>query len=142
MAYPSAPVQRPRLIAILAILVILAALGVTVLAALGLFGVAFLGLGLPQAPTGTVLGILAVALVLGLVLMASGVGLWRMRRWAWLLALLATLAGLGVQLYGWYTQGMPTMTTGTMISIGLLALLFVYLLAVSKHFGRKTTTTV
>jgi len=138
MASPSAaPFHRPLGVAILAILVILAGLASVILLGLAIFGVAFLDLVIPQAPTGLLLGILGVAFVLALILLASGIGLWRMRRWAWFLAILATLGGLGFQLYGWYIAGRPSLTTGEMISIGLSALIFIYLLAVSKYFGRR-----
>ena len=137
MASPSAPSQRPIGITILAALVILAGFALVVITGLAIFGVAVLGLGLPQAPTGLLLQVLAIAFVLSLILLASGIGLWRMKRWAWFLAVLATLAGLGFQVYGWYIAGRPSLTTGDIIVIGLPVLIFIYLLAVSKYFGRR-----
>lgn len=116
-------------------------LGVAILAVLvGIYGfIVFLG-GLIFVATGTVnsylggassiagySGTLAgvIVLIVGLIVLGVAVGLWHLRMWALVLALIFTFVELVV--YG---------LAGAYISLGfILALIvFVYLLAVNRHF--------
>jgi len=124
---PPTPPSRPLGVAILAVLigiygflVILAgALVIAGATALKFFGVpsAFAGIG------GVTLG--AIVLVIGLIILGLAVGLWHLRMWALVLTILFLLFEL--VLYG---------LAGAFVSLGfiLALILFVYLLAVHRHF--------
>ena len=124
--YAPAP-SRPLGVAILAVLVGIYGFLLILLGALVLAGVAathFFGLPTGFAGLGTVaLG--AVVLIVGLIILGLALGLWHLRMWALVLTLLFVIFEL-------VSYGLA----GAFVSLGfILALvLFVYLLAVHRHF--------
>lgn len=124
--YESTP-SRPLGVAILAVLVgiygfllILGGVLVTIgAAALSYFGVpsAFAGLG------GVTFGI--IVLIVGIIILGTAVGLWHLRMWALVLALLFVIFEL-------ISYGLA----GAFVSLGfiLALIIFIYLLAVNRHF--------
>ncbi len=128
--YPSgtpATPSRPLGVAILAVLIGLYGFLVILLGALLLVGssLGIVGGGLPHSfgVTGTLAG--AIVLIIGLIILGLAVGLWHLRMWALVLTLL--FLAFEMVSYG---------LAGDFVSIGfiLAAVLFVYLLAVSRHF--------
>jgi len=122
----SAPKSRPILVSILAILIglygfilillgLLVAVGSTVFSSFG--GSTFFGY------TGLIGGI--VILVVGLIILGLAVGLWHLRVWALVLTLLFLIFEMVV-----YGLAHNFVSFGFIVSL----LLFVYLLAVSRHF--------
>ena len=130
---------RPLGITILGVLVLLAAVILFLLAVASFFvGLAFL---LPFTATGTTLllnGLLyfVVAVVLGV----AGSGLLMMRPWAWGLALLASLVTLIYVGYNTYqkSQAREAVSFQAILELVLIAVVFVYLLSVSRAFRRPT----
>jgi len=88
MAYATKP-HRTIGVAILAILVILAGVLLTLLGLLAVVA------ALVLAPA--LLIVTLIFLVLALVLLASGIGLWNMRGWAWWLAVIVLILEIVVQ---------------------------------------------
>jgi hypothetical protein len=122
---PAAP-SRPLGVAILAILVGIYGFLVFIAGLLVLAGVAvsrFLEVARFSGVSGLLTGIIVI--VIGLIIMGVAVGLWHLRMWALVLALIVTFVDL--VLYA---------LAGNFISLGfILALIvFVYLLAVHRHF--------
>jgi hypothetical protein len=116
------PLHRPILVAILAILVILAGAlvliaGLVVALGLGLLGgLAFGGVG---AAIGAAIG--AVIVIIGAIMLVAGLGLWRMRGWAWwLTVIIVVLDIIGAGLLGKLVMGA----------------LLVYLILVRKYFNQ------
>lgn len=127
--------SRPLGITVLAVLVLLASLAV------GLIGIAGIFVGLAGFLPGV--GLDSTALLLGgilyillaTVLGISGVGLLRLRPWAWWLALLATLFAIaysGLQVY----SDPADIRLGTLITIVVAAVIFAYLLTAYRSFRR------
>lgn len=117
--------HRPLGVAIIAILIILAGfifilVGIALLLLGGFLGLAFAG------PVGAALGATfgIIVLVFGGILLAAGLGLWRMKSWAWWLAAIVML----LSIVGSYGNGYAGPVVG--------ALFFVYLLLVKKHFNQ------
>jgi len=127
MPAPRRPRHTPIGVAILGILLILsgvlvALLGILVLIASTVLAGFLNGLGVSIAGAGLLVG--GVILVIGILLVVSGMGLIRLRLWAWVLAFLATLGTLVLLVvYG-----------GTVCGIGIAAVIFIYLIAVKRHF--------
>ena len=121
-AYNPPPRGRPIGVAILAILIVLVGV-IFFLAALGLFLLAgfaaFQGLPTFFGLTGAVLG--TVFLVLALVFIGVGLGLWHLRIWAWWLAIIVLVFSI---------VGSLADLTGLVIPLILL----IYLLLVRHHF--------
>ena len=127
MAYPPVPYppsrRRPIGVTILAILIILA-------------GIFFLLISLAALVIGTVflggfgLAIGVVLVILAFLTLAAGLGLLRMRRWAYWLSVIVLVLSILSQV-GSYQIG-----TGSLWSIAIPALILIYLLAVRKHFRR------
>jgi hypothetical protein len=122
----SAPRSRPILVSILAFLVGLFGILWIVLGALVLAGSAapaFLGAGSLVGTTGIIAG--AVILIIGLIILGLALGLWHLRLWA----LVLTLIFLLFEIVG-------DALRGSYVSFGFIVgvLLFIYLLAVSRHF--------
>jgi len=126
--YPSYAPQksRPILVSILAVLIgiygfivillgLLLLVGSTVLSSFG--GSTFFGF------SGVLAGV--VILVVGLIILGLAVGLWHLRLWA----LVLTLLFLGFELVSYGLQH-AFVSFGFIVSL----LLFIYLLAVSRHF--------
>jgi hypothetical protein len=132
-------------------------LGVTILGALvGLAGVIMILIGIaaffvglaflvPGAPTsGTPLllnGLLYF--VIGVVLGIAASGLFRLRAWAWGLALLAslvTLVYLGYNAYAASNSGQGVTLTA-LVTLVIVAAVFVYLLSVARAFRRPAGMT-
>lgn len=118
--YPARPASRPLGVAILAILVIL--IGVLiVIAGIGMFLVSgFIGLsGLPTfGLAGSIVA--AVVLIVGLIWIGVGLGLWHLRSWAWWLAIIVMILSL--------LGGFPSPT------IILPLIILIYLVLVRQHF--------
>lgn len=129
MAYPPQsypqPRRRPIGVTILAILLIL----VGIFAVLISLAVLFLGvLILPDVGLLGV-GIGVVVLILSFLILAAGFALLSLRPWAWWLSVIVLLLYLLAQI--------PFIRAGGgigLVSIIIPALMFVYLLAVRKHF--------
>jgi hypothetical protein len=126
MAYVAAP-SRPLGVAILSVLV--GIYGILVLLA-GLFVLAGTAvspfISLPshfEGASGLLLGL--VVFIIGLIILGVAVGLWRLRMWALVLALIVTFIELLI--YGLAGQ---FITLGFILSL----IVFVYLLAVHRHF--------
>ncbi len=126
MTYPpyqpyAPPPSRPIGVAILAILVVL--VGVLILiAAIGIF--LFSGfIAMSGLPTfGLAVGIVgAVVLILALIWIAVGLGLWHLRSWAWWLAIIVMLLSILGSI------GAPALAV-------IPILIFVYLILVRHHF--------
>ena len=121
---PPAPPSRPLGVSILAILV-------------GLYGVLFVLAGILALAGGAVLGALtgfhfaglsllalgAIILILGILNLASALGLWHLRLWALVLALIVTF----LEVVGF---ALSSQILGLVIAL----IIFVYLLAVHRHF--------
>jgi len=124
--YAPAP-SRPLGVAILAVLVGLYGFLLIVVGALVLAGVAaahYFGVPTGFAGLGTVtLG--AVVLIVGLIILGLAIGLWHLRMWALVLTLIFVVFEL-------VSYGLA----GAFVSLGfiLALILFVYLLAVHRHF--------
>ncbi len=118
--YPPRPASRPIGVAILAILVIL--IGVLIVIA----GIGFLAnsgfIGPAGLPTfglaGSIVG--AVLLIVGLIWIGVGLGLWHLRSWAWWLAIIVMILSL--------VGGFPSPT------IVLPLIILIYLVLVRQHF--------
>ena len=130
--------RRPLGVTILGGLVALAAI-VMILIGIAAFvvGLAFLVPGAPTSGTPLILNGL-LYFVIGVVLGAAGTGLLRMRPWAWGLALLAalvTLVYLGYNVWQDSGAGRP-ITLTAILTLTLVAVVFIYLLGVSRAFRR------
>ncbi len=114
--------SRPIGVAILAILIVLVG-AIFLLASIALFAAAgysyFAGLPRFFGLTGAILG--AVLLVLALVFIGVGLGLWHLRSWAWWLAIIVLIVDI---------IGSLTDPIGLVIPLVLL----IYLVLVRQHF--------
>jgi len=128
--YPGAVGQgfhRPFVITLLAILIIIGGvivivIGIAVALFAGLLGFAVAG------PAGAALGgaIGLVIIIIGAICLVAGLGLWRLRGWAWWLATIV----VGLSLVG------SAANNGFGAGLVVTALIFVYLLLVKKHFNQ------
>ncbi len=113
-------------------------LGVSILAILvGLYGVLLILAGIFALAGGAVLGALtgfhfaglsllaigAIVLILGIIVLASALGLWHLRLWALILALIVT-----------FLQVVSFAITSEFLGLVIALIIFVYLLAVHRHF--------
>ena len=125
-------------ITILGALVVLAAFVIVLIGIAAFFvGLAFLVPGAPTSGTDLILNGL-LYLGIGIVLGISGVGLMRLRPWAWGLALLAsliTLVYLGYNIYQDSRSGAGVTLTG-LFTLLIVGAVFVYLLSVARAFRR------
>lgn len=130
---------RPIGITILGILVVLAAVVITLIGIMGiLVGLAFLVPGAP-APAGPLLLGGLTYFVIGLVLGISGTGLLRLRPWAWWLALLAAVGYLAYVAYGIYDDMRPSgpgLSLTSAVTLGVVGVILVYLVSVQRSFRR------
>ncbi len=127
MAKPTRPLGVSILAVLVGLLGIILIIGGVALLALsaafstvptiGLFGL-----------TGVAIG--AVVLVLGLLWLATAIGLWRLHTWALVLALIVTFIGLASNGYTIAVSGVSSGVVGLVIYL----IIFVYLLAVRRHF--------
>lgn len=131
MAYVPPP-RRPLGVAILAILVILAGALLTFLALLLVIGSSFLLVGGVSGGGLFVAGSF-IFLILSLILLASGIGLWGLRPWAWWLAAIVTVLVLLDFGLSWYSIGYP-MQFAFLLPVLIPAIILVYLLAVRGSF--------
>lgn len=128
------PIQRPRRalplgVAILAVIVGLYGFFVAILGALLIVGSSlrsyfdYVGPGSAFGVTGIVYGVLV--LVIGLIILGIGVALWRLRLWALVLGLLFLLFEI-----------VTFAIAGPIVSVRfvLALLIFIYLIAVNRHF--------
>ncbi len=117
--------MRPILVSILAILIILVGILFLILGILGLMVTLFAYVAIEGL--GALLPIALIAslifFIVGLILTICGVGLWKLRMWAWTLALIVLIFALIGQVteFRWFSF---------LIEIGLL----IYLLVVREHF--------
>ena len=130
---PTRP-TRPGGVAILAIITVI--LGIlTFFGGLALIGIGTVGAIFNiQLPAAFTIGIGVLATLLGLVAIAAGFGLWRLRRWAWWLAIIigaVSIISSGVQIalggFAW-------------VGLVLWLIIVVYLIAVRKHFAARPTS--
>jgi len=131
--------RRPAGITVLGALVSLAALIMVLIGIASFFvGLAFLIPGTPISGTELVLnGILYF--FIGVALGVAGGGLLMMRPWAWgvaLIATLVTLAYLGYRVYERSNAGSGTTLT-SLLTLGIVTIIFVYLLSASRAFRRS-----
>ena len=122
-AYAPAP-QRPLGVTILAILAGLAGVveilgGVAIMALSG--AAAFAGYGI-LAGLGAALGVLI--LLLGIITLVYAIGLWKLRGWAWWLAIIVGVISIVVGAI-----------TANWISVGINLIIVIYLFVVRRHFG-------
>jgi hypothetical protein len=122
--YGAMPPKRPIGVAIIAILSFLAGIGELFLG-IGLLGLAALGAtagaGFLAAFAGIIGGVL---LILGLITLAVAIGLWRMRSWAWWIALIVNLISV-------------VLSVGTASYIGVIIplIIVIYLIVIRDKFG-------
>ncbi len=127
MAYPPPPPRRPIGVAILAILVILAGVVLTLLTGLLLLATIVVASGLFVA-------IALVLFLLSLFLLLAGIGLWKLRPWAWWLSVIVLVLTVITQLSSVGLSGLRSLSTGELIVIGIPILILIYLIAVRGHF--------
>ena len=119
---------RPAGVAILAIITIIIGI-LTFFGGLALIGIGTVGaIFNVQLPAAFAIGIGVLATLLGLVAIAAGIGLWRLRTWAWWLTIIIGVVSIissGVQIalggFAW-------------VGLVLWLIIVVYLIAVRKHF--------
>ena len=122
--YGAMPPKRPIGVAIIAILSFLAGL-VEILGGVALLGLAALGAtagaGFLAAFAGIIGGVL---LILGLITLAVAIGLWRMRSWAWWIALIVNLISI-------------VLSIGTAGYVGVIfpLIIVIYLIVIRDKFG-------
>ncbi len=123
------PPTRPTGVTIPAVLVILASAILTILAVLMALGGLFI---LGTTGNALLLGLALMFLILSLILLAAGFGLWNLRPWAWWLALVV----LALHLVTRVGDAAVARQIGPAILIGffLPLLILVYLLAVRGRF--------
>lgn len=123
------PPTRPIGVAILAVLVILAGVVLTILAVLMVRG----GLSiLGTTGNALLLGLALVFLLLSLILLAAGFGLWSLRPWAWWLAAIVLVLHLVTRVGD--TAVARQIGPAILIGFVLPLLILVYLLAVRGRF--------
>jgi hypothetical protein len=116
------PLHRPIIVAILAALVIIAGALVLIAGLLLALGLGLLG-GFAFGGVGAVVGVAigAVIVIVGAIMLIAGLGLWRLRSWAWWLTVIVVVIDLiGAGLIG-------------KIALGVL---LVYLIVVRKYFNQ------
>ncbi len=124
---PAPQPSRPLGVAILSVLVGIYGFLVFLAGLLLAVGVAVIAyLGAPSTIagySGVLVGV--IVLIIGLIILGVAVGLWRLRMWALVLAIIFTFVELVV--YG---------LAGAFVSLGFILslIVFVYLLAVHRHF--------
>lgn len=115
--------MRPILVSILAVLIILVGVLFLVLGTLGFlltFALFVVQIG-DLVPATLVLSL--ILFLIGLILTISGFGLWKLRMWAWALAIIVLIFALLGQLAEF-----------RLVSFLIEIFLLVYLLAVREHF--------
>jgi|SRR3990170_323545 len=127
---PPMPPQRPIGVAILAVLTVLGGIGTLGLGLLLVLGGAVAGsVGGFFGALGIFIIVLgAIVALFGVLGILAGIGLWRMRPWAWWLAF---IVGILQVLAAFATYPESTVT------LALWIVIVVYLLVVKKHFGPR-----
>ena len=122
--YGAMPPKRPIGVTIIAILSFLAGL-VEILGGVALLGLAALGAtagaGFLAAFAGIIGGVL---LILGLITLGVAIGLWRMRSWAWWIALIVNIISLAVSI-----------GTASYVGVILPLIIVIYLIVIRDKFG-------
>ncbi|OGS49367.1 MAG: hypothetical protein A3K68_02470 [Euryarchaeota archaeon RBG_16_68_13] len=133
---------RPLGITVIGILVVLASIVVGLIGLAGIFvGLAFLLPGTPISGTGLIASGL-LFLLLGTILGVSGVGLLRLRPWAWWLSALATAGSLTYVGYGVYQAWQASdesPSVQSLVTVAILGVIFVYLMTVHRFFRRPAS---
>jgi len=75
-----------------------------------------------------------IYVVLGILTLIAAIALWKLKTWAWYLAFLITAYHLFRSVYTGIQEGF---SQNVIIHTVVYGLLFLYLLSVKKHFGRK-----
>src|SRR5688572_8538827 len=111
--FAQAPPQRPIGVTIISILSFLAGLA-EIAGGLGLLALAALAGTAPDpsiyGPLAAFLGILGgVLLLIGIVTLAVSIGLWRMRSWAWWVAIIVNVVSIIISIasFSWYSLVFP-----------------------------------
>ncbi len=136
--YPQAyqpPPSRPVGVAILAILMILAGALLTLLALLLVFGSSLILVGgVPLA--GLALAGSFIFLLLSLLVLAAGLGLWHLRPWAWWLSVIVLVLIVVNEFWGTTLAHLRSLSAVSLLIIGFPVLLLIYLIAVRHHFRK------
>ncbi|HEV8594161.1 MAG TPA: hypothetical protein VGR51_01365, partial [Thermoplasmata archaeon] len=85
--------------------------------------------------SGLLIALAFIAFLLALFLLLAGIGLWKLRPWAWWLSVIVLVLGIVNQLgtVG-LSGGLSTMTTGQLVLLGIPILILIYLIAVRGNF--------
>lgn len=123
---PPPPASRPLGVAIVAVLlgiygVLVTIGGILILASVT--ALSFLGVSSPFGGVGVIAGV--IVLIIGLIILGVALGLWHLRLWALVLALLVTFIEVVL-------AALAHNYVSFAFIVGLL--LFIYLLAVHRHF--------
>ena len=131
----ASPPTRPNGVAIPAVLTILAGVILTILAVLMVLGALRI---LGTADDAVLLGLALVFLLLSLLLLAAGIGLWNARPWAWWLAVVVLVLYLLTRI----GDAAVARQIGPAILIGFILplLILVYLLSVRGRFPPSATS--
>lgn len=134
--------KRPTGITVLAIAAIVYGIFNLLIALLGLLGEAIKASGLAPAAVRFSAATLAYAAIsdaiLGIVLLAFGIGALGLKRWAWTTGVAALVLEVVRQIIGFVMQGFSTVTVvrdGITILIALLLLVYLFRPAVRGAFG-------
>lgn len=118
------PFHRPLGVAIVAIIIMFVGV-LVVIAGMAIMFIGGVGGAFLAGPVGAAVGAFVglVVLIVGLITLAAGTGLWRMRSWAWWLAMII----LVLQFIG---------SLATVVGAVVYGLLILYLVLVRKHFNQ------
>lgn len=127
--------KLPFGVALIAILVIIEAI-LQILAAFGLFGISSLGFFVAEfAPSFALFMIGILFLVIGLIELAVGIGLFNMERWAWLLTVIVVWIDLVADLIAGFIQVQSFNSVIISAIIPLIVLIYMYQGHVRKKFA-------
>jgi len=133
--------KRPILITIIALLAIISG-AMQMLASFGI-GVSSVFTGLKTADPGSLEGLKGlqlasvIAFVIGLIAFVYGLGMWRLKKWAWWLAVLFNLGVIVSNAYNYSQAVDQAQKTGILIGLAVCVLMLLFLLSghVRKAFG-------
>lgn len=126
--------KLPLGVAVIAVLVIIEAI-LEILAAFGLFGIGSLGVFVAEVAPGFALIMIGVLfLVIGLIELAVGMGLFNMERWAWLLTVIVVWIDLVADVLAGFLQVQSFNSVLLSVIIPLVVLIYMYQGNVRKRF--------